>query len=92
MTTEELEQAARELKELERLREGLDAQIIDIQDTIKAALMEMDTDATTAGVFKISWKTVEGQRLDTASLKRELPEIVSRFVKPYSTRRFIVSA
>ena len=44
----------------------------------------------TAGVFKVTWKAITSARLDTAALKKALPDVVERFTKTTTTRRFQV--
>jgi len=87
----ELETKARELKELQRMAEELNAEITTLQDEIKATMTEQNTDTLTAGAFKITWKQITSERLDSKALKASLPEIVARFTKTTTTRRFVVA-
>lgn len=89
MSIHELEAKARELQELKRMREELDAEITSAEDAIKAHMS--DTESLTAGAFKISWKPVTSSRLDGTALKKALPEIAERFMKQTTTRRFTVA-
>ena len=87
----ELETKARELKELQRMAEELNAEITTLQDEIKAIMTKQHTDTLTAGAFKITWKQITSERLDSKALKTALPEIVARFTKTTTTRRFVVA-
>lgn len=87
----ELETKARELKALQRMAEELNMEITTLQDEIKATMTEHNTDTLTAGAFKITWKQITSERLDSKTLKVALPEIVERFTKTTTTRRFVVS-
>jgi len=78
-----------ELKELQRMQEELAAEIDSLKDTIKAAMG--DQEQITAGAFKISWKTVTSSRIDTAALKKAMPEVVERFTKQTTTRRLTIA-
>lgn len=49
-----------------------------------------DTDELTAGEYKVTWKTVTSTRLDTTALKKALPDLVERFNKTTTARRFCV--
>ena len=89
MSITELEAKAQELKELQRMQEELEAEITAAQDAIKAAMGERQE--VTAGAFKITWKPVTSSRLDSAALKKELPELAERFTKTTTTRRFLVA-
>ena len=91
MTMKEMEKKALEIKELERLRDELEAEISAAQDEIKEALAASGTDSAVAGVFKISWKAVSSSRLDTAALKKALPDVAARFTKVVSARRFLIN-
>jgi len=89
MSIKEMEIKARELQELKRMREELDAEIEAAQDAIKAAMG--DQEAVTAGAYKITWKPVESSRIDSKALKAALPEIAARFTVTSMTRRFCVN-
>lgn len=80
---------AAELQELKRLREELDAEISALEDEIKASMG--DAEQITAGAFKITWKAVTSSRLDTAALKKALPEVAARFMKQTTVRRFTIA-
>lgn len=80
-----------ELQELKRMREELDAMIESISDELKSHMNASNTDMITAGSFKISYKAFTTSRLDTAALKRELPEIVAKYSKQATTRRLTIN-
>lgn len=89
MSTNELKAKAAELKELKAMREELEAEITAIEEEIKAEMGEQEQ--ITAGPFKITWKPITSSRLDSAALKKALPEIAARFTKTTTTRRFTVA-
>ena len=89
MSTHEIETKAQELKALQRMAEELNAEISTMQDEIKAAMG--DQQEITAGAFKITWKQITSTRLDGKALKAALPDVVSRFTKTTTTRRFVVA-
>lgn len=84
-----METKIKELQELKRLREELDAEITAAEDAIKAEMG--DREQVTAGAFKVTWKAVTTNRLDSAALKKELPEIAARFMKQTTVRRFVIA-
>ena len=88
MSNPTLEPKVKELLELKRMREELDAEIEGLEDQLKQAMGNEET--LIAGAFKIDWKPVITSRIDTAALKRALPEIAERFMKQTTTRRFCV--
>ena len=89
MSNKEMQSKVAELKELQRMQEELAAEIDSLKDTIKAAMG--DQEQITAGAFKISWKTVTSSRIDTAALKKALPEVAQRFTKLTTTRRLTIA-
>jgi len=89
MSNKEMQSKVAELKELQRMQEELAAEIDSLKDTIKAAMG--DQEQITAGAFKISWKTVTSSRIDTAALKKAMPEVVERFTKQTTTRRLTIA-
>ena len=90
MSMKELESKARELRELKRLREELDAEITAAEDEIKAHMTATNADSLTAGEYRITWKAVTSSRLDTAALKQSMPELVKLYTKTTTIRRFLV--
>ena len=88
MSYPNLEPKIKELMELRRMKEELDTEIASIEDEIKQAMGNEET--LIAGPFKVDWKTIISSRIDTAALKKALPEIAERFMKTTTTRRFCV--
>ena len=89
MSTNELEMKCRELRQLQNLIEEAQAEAETIKDAIKAAMG--DSEAIQAGEYKITWKPVTTTRLDSKALKAALPDVVERFTKTTTTRRFCVA-
>ncbi|MBR5224809.1 MAG: hypothetical protein IKV90_03980 [Clostridia bacterium] len=88
MSNPNLESTVKELMELRRMKEELDAEIQHIEDQIKQTMGDDET--LIAGAFKVEWKPVVSSRIDTAALKKALPEIAERFMKQTTTRRFCI--
>lgn len=89
MSNPNLEPKVKELLELKRMREELDAEISAAEDEIKQAMGTEET--LLAGAFKVTWKAVTSSRLDSTALKKALPEIAARFMKQTTTRRFSIN-
>ena len=70
-----------ELRELRRMREELAAEIEAIESEVKAEMSARNVDTLTGTDWRITWKSVTSSRLDTAALKRELPELAERFTR-----------
>lgn len=89
MSTNELEMKCRELRQLQNLIEEAQAEAEAIKDAIKAHMG--DQEAVQAGEYKITWKPVTTTRLDSKALKAALPDVVERFTKTTTVRRFQVA-
>lgn len=88
MSNNELLKRLTELQELRRMQDELSTEIEAIQDEIKTAMGQIEQ--ITVGCFKVTWKPVTTSRIDTAALKKELPEIAERFSKTSTVKRFTV--
>ena len=88
MSNPNMEAKVKELLELKRMKEELEAEITSMEDEIKNVMGDEET--LLAGAFKVDWKTVITSRIDTAALKKVMPEIAERFMKQTTTRRFCV--
>ena len=89
MSNPNMEAKVKELMELKRMREELDAEIAAAEDEIKKVMGDEET--LFAGAFKVSWKTFTSSRLDSTALKKALPEIAARFTKQTTARRFSIN-
>lgn len=89
MSTTELESKVRELRQLQALIEEAEAEAETIKDAIKAFMGE--TEAIRAGEYSITWKTVKSTRLDTAALRKALPDVAQAFTRETVYRRFSVA-
>jgi len=95
MSTNEIESKCRELRELRELRqlqnliEEAQQEAEAIKDALKAHMG--DSEELRAGEYKVTWKAVTASRLDTAALKKVLPEVAERFTRITTTRRFCVA-
>ena len=88
MSNPNMESKVKELMELRRMKEEIEAEIAAAEDEIKGIMGDEET--LLAGAFKVDWKTVITSRIDTAALKKVMPEIAERFMKQTTTRRFCV--
>ena len=88
MSINELEAKARELRQLQALIDEAQAEAEALKDQIKAAMG--DAESVQAGEYKITWKPVKSSRIDTAALKKALPDVAQAFTRE-TTRRFCVA-
>ena len=89
MCIHEMEAAARELRQLQALIEEAQAEADALKDRLKAALG--DAESVQAGEYRITWKAITSSRIDTAALKKALPDVAERFSIRSTTRRFSVT-
>lgn len=90
MSTKDLEKQITELKELQRMAEDLNAEITDIQDTIKAEMAARNTEEITAGAFKVRWKAITSKRLDSKALKADHADLYALYSVETVSRRFSI--
>ena len=91
MGTIELDSKIKELRELRRMAEELQAEIDGITDTIKAEMTARNVDTLIGADWKATWKEVTSNRLDSTALKKELPDIAARYTKASVSRRFTLA-
>ena len=77
-----------ELMELRRMVEEIQAEIDTLSEAVKNFMGSEET--MIAGAFKVSYKNITSSRLDTAALKRDLPNVAALYTKQTTTRRFTV--
>lgn len=91
MSEQNLQKKVQEMRELQRMAEELSAEIENIRDEIKAEMLKRNADEVITGEYKITWKTVISNRLDTTALKKALPDVFERFTKQTESKRFCIA-
>ena len=89
MSNPNMEAKVKELMELKRLKEELEAEIAAAEDAIKAVMGEEEL--LLAGSYKVSWKTFTSSRIDTTALKKALPDVAAAYTKQTTARRFSIN-
>ena len=92
MSTNEMNFKVKELRELRRMREELDAEIAAAEDSIKAEMQERNVEELTAGKYIIRWTSVISNRFDSSAFKKVHGELYKAFCKATESRRFSISA
>lgn len=87
----ELNSKINELRNLRRLADDLAGEIEALQDSIKAEMTARNVDELTGADWKVTWKAVTSNRLDSTALKKELPDIAARYTKASVSRRFTIA-
>lgn len=89
MSISEIESKCRELRQLQNLIAEAEQEAEAIKDTLKAHMG--DSEELYAGEYMVTWRPVKSSRLDTTALRKAMPEVVERFTKTTTTRRFCVA-
>lgn len=81
---------AEQLEKLEEIKgkiKELEAEKGSVENIIKEALGEATEGEY--GAYRVSWKNRETTRLDTKSLKKDLPDVYEKYAKTSSSRTFL---
>ena len=89
MSDRNMEPKVKELMELKRMKEELEAEITTLEDQIKARMGAEET--LLAGAFKVSWTTYTTNRFDSARFKKDHAELAAAYTKQATARRFSIN-
>ena len=81
MSRNELIAKIEALNEWERLIAEAQAEAEAIKDSIKAEMLEQETEELEAGAYIIRWTSVLTNRFDSTAFKKEYGELYKRFSK-----------
>lgn len=84
-----IDSTMKELAQYTRMAEETDAIIEGLKDEIKKYMEEHNTEILTGNEHKATYKPVASSRLDSAALKRDLPDIAAQYTKTTETKRFL---
>lgn len=91
MSINEMDSKIKELRELHRMADELAAEIDSITDSIKAHMDAEGVETISGTDWKVTYKAVTSSRIDTSALKKALPDVVERFSKTTTARRFCIA-
>lgn len=91
MSINELERKINELRELENLIEEAKAEAETIRDSIKAEMLQRETEEIECGKYIVRWTSVLSNRFDTTCFKREHAEMYKQYTKQTASRRFSIA-
>ena len=92
MTDRQLNNKMKQLQELESQIKELEKQLESIKDAVKADLEEKNEDEHDTGAYVIQYKLISQKRLDSTSLKSELPDVYAKYSKESSYKKFTYKA
>ena len=77
-----------ELAQYTRMAEEIAATVDSLKDSLKKYMDENGLDSIAGNEHKASYKAVTSSRIDTTTLKRDLPDIAATYTKTTVTKRF----
>ena len=92
MTKAEIITKIEALNEWENLMEEAKVEAEAIRDSLKAEMLELDTEELEAGQYIIRWTSVTSNRFDSATFKKVLPEVYKAYLKQVNSKRFSIRA
>lgn len=92
MSKNELISKIEALNEWEALMEEAKAEAEAIRDSIKAEMLERDTEELAAGQYIVRWTSILSNRFDTTAFKKAYGDLYKTFTKQTASRRFSISA
>ena len=91
MSTKEIISKIEALAEWETIIEEAKAEAEALRDSIKAEMLNQNTEELEAGAYIIRWTSVLTNRFDTTSFKKSHGDMYKEFTKQVSSRRFTIS-
>ena len=83
-----IDSTMRELAQYTRIMEEASDTVDSLKDEIKKYMEDHETDILTGNEHKATYKAVTTNRIDTAALKKDMPDIAAQYTKTTETKRF----
>ena len=91
MSVNEIESRLAKMQEWEALAEEARAEAEALRDSIKAEMLERDTEELEAGKYIVRWTSVLSNRFDSTAFKKQHSELYKSFTKQVASKRFSVA-
>lgn len=91
MSSIEISEKIRALKEWEEVIAEAQAEAEAIKDSIKAEMSARQVEELEADTFIVRWTSVLSNRFDTTAFKKEHNDLYKQFTKQVSSRRFSIA-
>lgn len=91
MTKNEMIAKIEKLQELEAFMNEIKTEADSIRDSIKAELLEKETEEMEVGAYIVRWTSVLSNRFDSTAFKKSYAELYKAFTKQTSSKRFSIS-
>ena len=88
MSQDKINATMKALAEYIRMKEDIDAMIESCKDELKAHMQAAGLDTLQGSEHKATFKCVTSSRLDTSTLKKELPDVAARYTITTTAARF----
>ena len=92
MTRAEMIEKIEYLRELEEYAEEIKAEAETIRDSIKAEMIERETEELIVDKYIVRWTTCLSNRFNTTEFKKTYADLYKAFLKSVSSRGFTISA
>ena len=84
-----VDQIMAELAQYRRLADEAKKAAEDLENHLKEIMTAENADEIIGTEHKVTWRAYTQNNVDTARLKREMPEIAAQFTKATPARRFL---
>ena len=91
MSRNELITKIEQLKEWEAILEEAQAEAEALRDSIKAQMLEEETEELAVGAYIVRWTSVLSNRFDSTAFKKEHAELYKSFTKQVASKRFSIA-
>jgi predicted phage-related endonuclease len=91
MSTKELTNTIKELKELKAMQDELNQEISDIEDQLKKEMEARSTEEMKVDVFTLRYKTVKSNRFDSKAFKATYQDLYDQYTKENIYKRFTIA-
>ena len=88
MTRTEIISKIEALTEWETIIEEAKAEAEALRDSIKAEMLEQNTEELEVGAYIVRWTSVLTNRFDTTAFKKAFPSMAEQFTKTTTSSRF----
>ena len=91
MSRNELLSKIEHLKEWEAILEEAQLEAEALRDSIKAQMLEENTEELSVGTYIVRWTSVLSNRFDSTAFKKEHGELYKTFTKQVASKRFSIA-
>lgn len=91
MSTKNINDKIKDLRELQRMADEIDAEIESIKDLLKAEMITRNTDEIITNEYKLRYKEVTSSRFDSTAFKIKHTDLYNEFVKVTTSKRFTIA-